>query len=40
MLELVIPWLVIIACFLVGVIVNVIEHEKLNVLKPRYRKKH
>ncbi len=32
--------LAIIACFLVGVIVNVIEGEKLDVLKPRYRKKH
>lgn len=32
--------LAIIACFLVGVIVNVIEGEKLNVLKKKYRKKH
>lgn len=29
-----------IVCFLVGIIVNVIEGEKLNVLKPRYQKKH
>ena len=29
MLGLAIPWLVIIACFLVGAIVNVIEGEKL-----------
>ncbi len=28
------------ACFLLGAIVNVIEGEKLNVLKPKYRKKH
>lgn len=41
MLGLAIPWVVIIACFLVGAIVNVLEHEKLNVLKkPTYRKKH
>ena len=40
MLELAIPWLEIIACFLIGEIVNVIEGEKLNVLKPKYRKKH
>lgn len=40
MLGLVIPWLVIIAIFLVGIIVNVIEGEKLNVLKEKYRKKH
>ncbi len=32
--------LAIIACFLVGVIVNAIEGEKLNVLKEKYRKKH
>ena len=32
--------LAIMACFLVGTIVNVIEGEKLNVLKPKYRKKH
>lgn len=32
--------LAIIACFLIGVIVNVIEGEKLNVLKEKYRKKH
>ena len=32
--------LAIMACFLVGAIVNVIESEKLNVLKPKYRKKH
>lgn len=32
--------LAVIACFLVGVIVNVIEGEKLNVLKPTYRNKH
>ncbi|WP_269153501.1 hypothetical protein [Limosilactobacillus balticus] len=32
--------LAIIACFLVGAIVNVTEHEKLNVLKPKYRKKY
>ena len=40
MLGLAIPWLVIIGCFLIGAIVNVIEGEKLNVLKPKYRKKH
>lgn len=40
MLGLAIPWIVIIACFLIGAIVNVIEGEKLNVLKPKYRKKH
>lgn len=28
--------LTIIGCFLIGVIVNVIEGEKLNVLKPKY----
>lgn len=32
--------LAIMACFLIGAIVNVIEGEKLNVLKPRYQKKH
>lgn len=32
--------LAIIACFLIGAIVNVIEGEKLNVLKKKYRKKH
>ncbi|WP_267866480.1 hypothetical protein [Limosilactobacillus reuteri] len=32
--------LAIIACFLIGVIVNVIEGEKLNVLKEKYQKKH
>ena len=32
--------LAIIACFLFGAIVNVIEGEKLNVLKTKYRKKH
>ena len=40
MLGLAIPCLVIMACFLIGAIVNVIEGEKLNVLKPKYRKKH
>lgn len=40
MLGLAISWVVIMVCFLIGVIVNVIEHEKLNVLKPKYRKKH
>lgn len=40
MLGLAIPWLVIMACFLIGAIVNVIEGEKLNVLKEKYRKKH
>lgn len=40
MLRLAIPWLVIIGCFLIGAIVNVIEGKKLNVLKPKYRKKH
>lgn len=40
MLGLAIPWIMIIGCFLVGAIVNVIEGEKLNVLKPRYQKKH
>ena len=35
MLGLAIPWLAIIACFLIGAIVNVIEGEKLNVLKPK-----
>ena len=40
MLGLAIPWLVIMACFLIGAIVNVIEGEELNVLKPKYRKKH
>jgi len=28
------------ASFLIGAIVNVIERERLNVLKPRYQKKH
>lgn len=32
--------LTIIGCFLIGAIVNVIEGEKLNVLKSKYRKKH
>ena len=32
--------LAIMACFLIGTIVNVIEGEKLNVLKEKYRKKH
>ena len=40
MLGLAIPWVVIMVCFLVGAIVNVIEGEKLNVLKGKYRKKH
>ncbi|WP_267865508.1 hypothetical protein [Limosilactobacillus reuteri] len=40
MLGLAIPWVIIMACFLIGAIVNVIEGEKLNVLKPKYRKKH
>lgn len=40
MLGLVIITLVIIGCVFIGVIVNVIEGEKLNVLKPRYQKRH
>lgn len=32
--------LAIMICFLIGAIVNVIECEKLNVLKEKYRKKH
>lgn len=40
MLGLAISWVVIMVCFLIGAIVNVIEGEKLNVLKPRYQKKH
>lgn len=40
MLGLAIPWVVIMVCFLIGAIVNVIEGEKLNVLKEKYRKKH
>ena len=40
MIKLAIPWAVIMACFLIGAIVNVIEGEKLNVLKEKYRKKH
>ena len=40
MLGLAIPWLMIMVCFLIGAIVNVIEGEKLNVLKEKYRKKH
>ncbi|WP_263863486.1 hypothetical protein [Limosilactobacillus caviae] len=32
--------LAIMGCFLVGAIVNVVEGEKLNVLKEKYRKKH
>ena len=40
MLGLVIITLVIIGCVFFGAIVNVIEGEKLNVLKPRYQKKH
>ena len=40
MLGLAIPCLAIMACFLIGAIINVIEGEKLNVLKPRYQKKH
>ena len=32
--------LAVIACFLIGAIVNVIEGEKLNVLKEKYQKKH
>ena len=32
--------LAIMICFLIGAIVNVIEGEKLNVLKTKYRKKH
>ncbi|WP_263853003.1 hypothetical protein [Limosilactobacillus reuteri] len=32
--------LAIMACLLVRAIVNVIEGEKLNVLKKKYRKKH
>ena len=32
--------LAIMTCFLIGAIVNVIEGEKLNVLKKKYRKKH
>ena len=38
MLGLAIPGLVIMACFLIGAIVNVIEGEKLNVLKPKYER--
>ena len=40
MLGLAVPWVIIMACFLVGAIVNVIEGEKLNVLKQKYCKKH
>ena len=40
MLGLASPWVIIMVCFLIGAIVNVIEGEKLNVLKPKYRKKH
>ncbi|MGF0132035.1 hypothetical protein [Limosilactobacillus reuteri] len=40
MLGLAIPWVIIMVCFLIEAIVNVIEGEKLNVLKPKYRKKH
>ena len=40
MLGLAISWVIIMACFLIGAIVNVVEGEKLNVLKQKYRKKH
>ena len=40
MLGLAIPWVVIMVCFLIGAIVNAIEGEKLNVLKPKHQKKH
>ncbi len=40
MLGLAIPGVIIMVCFLIGAIINVIEGEKLNVLKEKYRKKH
>ncbi|WP_267866479.1 hypothetical protein [Limosilactobacillus reuteri] len=40
MAYLVVCMLAIMACFLIGAIVNVVEGEKLNVLKEKYRKKH
>ena len=40
MLDIEITLVVIMICFLIGAIVNVIEGEKLNVLKEKYQKKH